>query len=260
MTIFTWGYWGWGQATSQLVEAATAVERARGFEPPIFVDLRFHRDVRAAGFRGSAFADVVGRDRYVWLPRLGNAAIRGSTQRDRSFRIADPEAAIELLDLAESAARANRRVVAFCSCWSPLLDGRLHCHRCIVADLVRRVTIAKHVACEVEEWPGGVRRIVGWRVSVEECTAVLRGRKSIALDHRLAFVDACALAYGSLLVGQTLDGVGGFRAVLGPARYSRGNWKLPLFARRGLDDNTANEDFSAAAEKWRLDNWSVATT
>jgi hypothetical protein len=37
-TIFTWGYYGWGNATPQLVEAVDAVETSRGFEPPIFVD------------------------------------------------------------------------------------------------------------------------------------------------------------------------------------------------------------------------------
>ena len=46
-TIFTWGYYGWGNATPQLLAAVDAVETNRGFEPPNFVDIRIRRTVRA---------------------------------------------------------------------------------------------------------------------------------------------------------------------------------------------------------------------
>jgi hypothetical protein len=46
-TLFTWGYYGWGNATPQLVEAVDAVEHSRGFAPPLFVDIRIRRSVRA---------------------------------------------------------------------------------------------------------------------------------------------------------------------------------------------------------------------
>ena len=59
-TIFTWGYYGWGNHTPQLVEAVDAVERSRGFEPPIFVDIRIRRTVRAKGFQGNAFEKLLG--------------------------------------------------------------------------------------------------------------------------------------------------------------------------------------------------------
>jgi hypothetical protein len=32
-TLFSWGYWGWGNATEQLVEAVDAVETSRGYQP-----------------------------------------------------------------------------------------------------------------------------------------------------------------------------------------------------------------------------------
>ena len=32
-TIFTWGYYGWGNATLSLIKAVDAVEASRGFEP-----------------------------------------------------------------------------------------------------------------------------------------------------------------------------------------------------------------------------------
>jgi hypothetical protein len=79
MTIFTWGYYGWGNATPQLVEAVDAVETSRGFEPPIFVDIRIRRNVRAKGFVGSAFEKLMGPSRHRWMKSLGNKFIQTRT-------------------------------------------------------------------------------------------------------------------------------------------------------------------------------------
>ena len=56
LTVFSWGYYGWGGAPTRFVEAVNSVERARGFEPPLFVDTRIRRAVRAKGFIGDVFA------------------------------------------------------------------------------------------------------------------------------------------------------------------------------------------------------------
>jgi hypothetical protein len=48
-TLFSWGFWGWGTSTPQLVEATDALEAARGFNPPVFVDTRLLRSGRAPG-------------------------------------------------------------------------------------------------------------------------------------------------------------------------------------------------------------------
>lgn len=86
-TLFTWGYWGWGSATEQLIKAVDAVEVARGFKPPMFVDVRLSRKVRAPGFDGNAFENAVGTSRYRWLDSLGNVAIRdGGAMRIPHFR------------------------------------------------------------------------------------------------------------------------------------------------------------------------------
>jgi hypothetical protein len=53
ITLFTFGYYGWGNHTPQLVEAVDAVERSRGFEPPLFVDTRIRRTVRRRAFKGT---------------------------------------------------------------------------------------------------------------------------------------------------------------------------------------------------------------
>src|SRR5947209_5736148 len=96
LTAFTWGYWGWGNHASDFVGMAAAIERARGKRPPIFVDIRYSRSVRASGFRDSAFEETVGKRRYRWLRKLGNARI-GSHRG--GVKILDPSGADDLLEL-----------------------------------------------------------------------------------------------------------------------------------------------------------------
>ncbi len=64
LTAFSFGYWGWGNSTERLIQAVDAVERFRGFKPPIFVDTRINRSVRANCFNGNAFGDLLGPSRY----------------------------------------------------------------------------------------------------------------------------------------------------------------------------------------------------
>jgi hypothetical protein len=92
------GYYGWGNHTPELVEAVDAVETSRGFQPPIFVDIRIRRSVRAAGFTGPAFERLLGQDRHRWMKALGNRFIE--TKTGPHIQIADPAAADELLDLS----------------------------------------------------------------------------------------------------------------------------------------------------------------
>ncbi|MFO0930256.1 MAG: hypothetical protein U0736_25065 [Gemmataceae bacterium] len=139
-TLFSWGYHGWGNATGAFVRLVDAVE-ARGFAPPVFVDTRIRR-ASAVGFQGAAFAATVGPDRHVWLQGLGNEAIR---TREGGIRISRPDDAARLLDLGGWPTR--RRVLFFCSCRWPKEDGRVVCHRCVVADLV-----LNHAAREARPW------------------------------------------------------------------------------------------------------------
>src|SRR5262245_20099758 len=100
LSTFTWGFWGWGAATRQLVQAVDLAETGRGFAPPVFVDIRYRRTGRAPGFKGPAFEDLLGWRRYRWIPTLGNSSIGTG----RAPRIACPAAANQLLDLALDAA------------------------------------------------------------------------------------------------------------------------------------------------------------
>jgi hypothetical protein len=113
VTIFSWGYWGWGSATAQFVAAADAIERKRGFRPPLFVDTRIRRSGRAIGFIGGAFQELVGEDRHVHMPKLGNRRIL--TRKGPKIQIAQPESVNELLDLALDAAKKKRRLIFFSS-------------------------------------------------------------------------------------------------------------------------------------------------
>lgn len=121
-TLFTWGYYGWGNHTPQLVKAVDAVEASRGFQPPVFVDIRIRRAVRAKGFQGSKFEELLGQDRYRWMKSLGNEQI--VKKSGPAIQIADPSAAEELLDLALEMAKQKRRLLFFCSCIYPRDKGR----------------------------------------------------------------------------------------------------------------------------------------
>ena len=136
LTLFSFGYWGWGNATRRLVKAVDAVETARGFNPPVFVDTRIRRSVRAAGFNGSVFEKQLGPARHVWMKSLGNKRI--VSRSGPMIQIAEPEAANDLLDLAIRSQQHDRRLLFFCSCqWPRWKGGR--CHRTAIADLVLKI-------------------------------------------------------------------------------------------------------------------------
>ena len=67
-----------GQSHAHLVEAVDAVETSRGFQPPIFVDIRIRRSVRAAGFTGPAFEKLLGE-----LIDIVDEIAREQVHRDR---------------------------------------------------------------------------------------------------------------------------------------------------------------------------------
>jgi hypothetical protein len=118
--LFSWGYYVWGSAPTEFVRAVDSVEESRGFEPPLFVDVRIRREVRARGFVGAAFARAAGESRYHWMKELGNRFI---VTGEPGIRIDKPSAAEDLLSLAMSLAEERRRVLDFCSCRWPIDHG-----------------------------------------------------------------------------------------------------------------------------------------
>jgi hypothetical protein len=224
LTLFSWGYWGWGNATRHLVEAVDAVERRRGFQPPIFVDTRISRSVRAAGFRDSAFEQMLGPERYRWMRRLGNKAIL--TRSGPAIQIMDPAAAEDLLDLALEAARAGPRLVFFCSCEWPALNGKTNCHRVAVGDLVLEAARRRRRRVEIVEWPGGDPEAVAMRIPTDRLRRLVAGAKSLPLPREPTLARFASLPWGSVLTARSDLAVR--RAVIGPAKCSSSGWNLPV--------------------------------
>jgi hypothetical protein len=250
-TLFSFGYWGWGSAVAQCVEAADAVEKARGFAPPLFVDIRISRSVRAKGFAGNAFAALAGESRYRWLDSLGNVGVldRGA------MRIKDPAAADDLLDLALGCIKGRRRLLFFCACERPC-----HCHRATVAALVLEAGARRKVPVEVVEWPGGEPRLdLSFVLTRAEFDKVLRGAASLPLGSRMSLAESAAVPWYSLVSIRPDDDdvVPTWRLVTGPAKYKKTGWSLPVY---GVIDNESETAMLAEVNRARaVDGFAIRT-
>lgn len=238
-TIFTWGYYGWGNATPHLVEAVDAVERSRGFEPPIFVDIRIRRTVRAKGFQGNAFEKMLGPTRHRWMKSLGNKFIQ--TRTGPNIQIAEPSAADELLDLALESAERKQRLLFFCSCQWPRCDGEIACHRTTVAGLVLKAAQERGERVEIVEWPGGQPGPINLDVEAKVFATLRRGRMTVPLDKGFNLGQLAGLPWGS--VATLYFGQEQLHRIVGPAVRQPGQWVLPVFpAALATDaDRTAHE-------------------
>jgi hypothetical protein len=224
-TIFTWGYYGWGNATPQLVEAVDAVETSRGFEPPIFVDIRIRRTVRAKGFVGNAFETLLGPSRHHWMKSLGNKFIQTHTGPD--IQIADTSAADDLLIRALESAGHKQRVLFFCSCQWPKCNGEIACHRSTVAELVRQAAQERGESVEIVEWPGGEPKQIDLEVPPEVFASVRRGRKTVPLGGTIDLAQLGGLSWGSIATVNSGDEQ--LRRIVGPAIWQTDKWSLPVF-------------------------------
>jgi hypothetical protein len=221
LTLFSWGYWGWGNATNELVQAVDAAEAIRGFGPPIFVDIRIRRNVRAKGFTGDAFERAAGRDRYRWMQDLGNESVLtggGPT------RIRNPKVASELLDLAAEAAARRQRLLFFCACEFPISAGS-QCHRVDVADLVLAEAGRRGTALTIQEWPGGEPTEIRLQIDDKERKRVLGGAPSVRIEGHLALSVAASVPWGSRL---TLSASDDESMLTGPVKRSANRWALPI--------------------------------
>jgi hypothetical protein len=250
VTLFSWGYWGWGASTRQLVQAADAAEATKGSQPPIFLDIRLRRQGRAKGFVSNAFRDLVGESRYRWMQALGNLAI---AMGGPGVQIKNPGAVSELLELALHAADEGRRVIFYCACEFPSLHGKLTCHRLEIAD--RLLEHAKKVArsIAVVEWPGAEPIETSLKVDRKLVSAVMRGRRSIPFkSDRLD--DFAGLPWGSLLALECEGDVGTEYVAVGPARFAAstkggGFWYLPVI--EPAQPGATKESLHKRAAEWR---------
>jgi hypothetical protein len=250
-TLFTWGYYGWGNATPQLVEAVDAVETSRGFEPPIFVDIRIRRTVRAKGFQGNAFEKLLGPSRHRWMKALGNKFIQ--TRSGPNIQIADPSAADKLLDLALDSARTKQRLLFFCSCQWPRFDGEIACHRTTVAGLVLKTAKKRGVPVEIGEWPGGEPTQFDLDVTPRIFAAVRKGRMTVPLGKHPELATVGGLPWCSIATlrsdGDKLHGL------VGPAIKQPDQWVLPVLY-QFFDPGVGLAEYKKEAEKLRR-NWGL---
>ena len=231
VTIFSFGYWGWGNSTPQLVELFDALEQSRGFKPPLLVDIRIARSVRAPGFNNRALEKLVGADRYLHIPELGNRAVIENT--GELITIANPDAARNLLDLALSEHRANRRIVFFCACQYQMEERNPSCHRYEVGSLLLSESLRRNQTNVVTEWPGTEPEVLRLSLPSEILKKLRVGSKSVPLPREMMPDQIAAIAWGSVAY---CSGDGEFfSARVDRAKWSTSGWYLPVLDR--VDEN-----------------------
>lgn len=238
-TAFSFGYWGWGTSTAHLLRAVDAVERSRGFRPPVFVDIRIRREVRATGFSGRAFEEKVGPRRYRWMRGLGNKRIL--TGSGPPIQILNPKAAEDLLDLILEAYDDSRRVIYFCSCQYPRNNEGGDCHRHRVGALLLRAAGKRKVSLEVVEWPGGEPMHLDIDVSPETFRAVAGGRMTIPMGEPRSLAKIAGLAWGSTATLRLDDRE--LHRLVAAAIWTKEQWCLPVAGSYWTDPDVALERY-----------------
>jgi hypothetical protein len=218
---FMWGYWGWGGSTNELVEAFDAAEAQRGYEPPVFVDVRIRREVRAVGFRGDAFEKLLGKGRYVWLQDLGNEGVLDHGP----LRLRDPRVTNDLLDIIVEKDRERRRVLFYCACETPRTNGALSCHRDYIAELLTNDARQRRIVLSVSEWPGGVpRRLIARFPAAAVRAAQSETANGVPMPKEISPAIGVSLPWGSYAVAEGPDSL--VPLVVGPAIHRQGQWSL----------------------------------
>lgn len=243
LTIFSWGYWGWGNSVERFLECTAAVESSRGFKPPVFVDARISRSVRAVGFNGKNFENTVGQDRYHWMRGLGNRAV---IEKKDVMQIDNPAAAANLLDLAIKCDKERRRVLFFCSCEWPA-----GCHRAEVARLVHREAKSREIATEVIEWPGGEPITLSMEAAKTALTALSKGAKSFPLGINVDLGVIGSIPWGSTVTASSDDRTISF--ISGPACYRQSQWCLPVID-TFADPDAISQWIKKDVMNWRKEN------
>lgn len=158
------------------------------------------------------------------MPSLGNLSILGHA--GPATQIKDPMSAGILLDLACQLAASRRRVIFFCSCEYPRIEGDLAaCHRATVARLLLEAVQSSR-PIEVVEWPGGEPRTIDLEVPPAIAKKVQQGARSIPLGAEIPKTDLASLAWGSIV--RLHCGSKDFPVVVGPPMYRPQGWCLPV--------------------------------
>lgn len=256
ITIYMWGYWGWGPAAAELVKAVDSVERKRGFKPPVFVDIRMKRSARPKSFQGNGFGRVVGDARYEIMSSLGNEVYLEAKKRrlkksNRSIVIHDPAAAEALLDRAVALSSQKRHIVYFCACEFPHgnvnSEGEIYpCHRRTVSQLLIKYAQIKQIPLEVIEWPGGSCKRFKTQVSTDIINMVRSGRKFVPIPNPRPLSKWAEVPWGSLATLACRDDE--IMILTGPAKFKQETWSLPVLHWGETQDKTR---LKTKSDRWR---------
>jgi len=224
ITIFSWGYYGWGNHTPYLIKALDAVEESRGFKPLMFVDIRISHGVRAKGFKGSAFKNLVGEQRYLAMKDLGNEKIISGS--GPAIQIAKPAAAKDLLELAIKLSNDKQRLLFFCSCEFNKSEGKINCHRCTVAGLLIKNAKKQGVSIQVVEWPGEEPKNIEMEVKPKVFDVIKKRRINIPLPKDCALAEMAGLPWGTVATFRCNEQH--LHRIVGPVIRQKGKWALPV--------------------------------
>lgn len=221
VTIFSFGYHGWGTQTRRLINLVDDSEKESGFRPPLWVDARDNRSVRAPGFRDHEYRKALGHDRYEWMQGLGNKNV----SNDRPAELNDPSAIGMLLDRALEESSEKRRVIFFCSCQLPDWKGA-SCHRFrLISPLLVRHAKKLGKKISVIEWPGGNPRTI--RIGGNSrILALLKAERSSLPMRALRVAVPRNLPYGSIVEFQFPDQT---VPILTGLAFFRKEWLLPWY-------------------------------
>jgi hypothetical protein len=171
-------------------------------------------------------------------------------------RIKNPAAVAELFELTLTAAEENRRLIFYCACEFPRLDGVLACHRLTITELL--LAHAKKVAqtLAVVEWPGGEPVETRLKFDSKLVAMVMRGgRKSIPFmsEHLEEFA---GLPWASPVAIECEDGVEGYvlagRAKFAKSKTEGGFWYLRVI--QSLNPRATKEARLCQALRWRAEH------
>lgn len=247
MTIYSFGYEGWGPHVPRLLDTLRQVSRSRGRGEPLLVDTRIRREVRAPGFTPAGIREWATHRNYRWLQGLGNVYMGGqhgphTVERPgwRNIAILDGREIATLAELAGRAERAGRDVIFFCHCPLPRHNcqadgsGCFDCHRSAIGELLAEELARRKLALTIQEWPGGRPEEIAISLPGPLVRKLLarQYRKTIPFDPQ-AWPGLLCLPWGSRVLAEE-DGAespaAGF--ISGPARPAKGqDWLLPVLAR-----------------------------
>jgi|JI8StandDraft_1071087.scaffolds.fasta_scaffold00929_5 hypothetical protein len=200
LTIFSFGYWGWGTAVPEMVKMIDLVEKSRGYAPPMFVDIRMNHAVRAPGFNGNSFQKHLGEKRVLNFKDLGNKRIGQS--RGPSIQINRPESADALLDIILERFQKKQRTIFFCSCLNPREGHSFHCHRYTVSALLFHYAKNRKMKPIIIEWPGGEPAVLDLAINESEYKSLSKFPKTISFPYfssHLSRIDFLSLPLSSIL-------------------------------------------------------------